>query len=88
MAFDFKRVAISNAGGEHFHLSPDGMTLNGQPVMFQHEEHVFVKDICIITKKKMKQLISADGQGVIMREEARRVFDDVVDQENDVDGVT
>ncbi len=75
MAFDFKGILASSAAGEHMGITTEGMTVNGEPVMFQYDEHVFVKDVCIMTKKRLQQLISSDGIGVQAREEARKVFE-------------
>jgi len=71
MAFDIRRTIVSGTEGESFNVGPDGLILNGKPVMHHVNGITFVQDICILTPKKLARLVSADGDGVLAREEIR-----------------
>lgn len=72
MAFDMQGVILSQANGEEFSVGADGLMLNQQPVVFHMNGKTFLRDICILSRKKLALLVSADGPGVEVRDEIRR----------------
>lgn len=72
MAFNMRNVTLSQSEGEALQGGADGLLLNGEPVLYHVNGTTFVKDICILTKKKLAELVSDDGPGVEVRDQVRK----------------